>query len=141
MFARALAGSAAFVWGGAHLGLKPNHDPMNGITRLTLHHTSEHPGMRGLNDREVIAKIAKYHRDVLGWADIGYHYLIGKDGKIYQGRSLLAQGAHAGSGNNGHNLVLLWLVISCISGQAVNRQRRWLPSCASRCDCTAFPMT
>ena len=92
------------VWGGAHLALKPNHDPMNGITRLTLHHTSEHPGMRGLNDREVIAKIAQYHRDVLGWADIGYHYLIGKDGKIYQGRSLLAQGAHAGSGNNGHNL-------------------------------------
>ena len=90
------------VWGAKPI--KPNHDPMNGIRRITLHHTSEHPGMMGLNDREVISKIAYVHRDINGWADIGYHYLIGKDGTVYQGRSLTAQGAHAGGDNNKHNL-------------------------------------
>lgn len=90
----------------AHWGAAPsksNSSPMGPIRRITLHHTDEYPGMRNLTDKQTIRSIAKYHRDRLGWADIGYHYLIGRDGLIYEGRPLHLQGAHTG-GHNENNL-------------------------------------
>lgn len=90
------------AWGAEPL--KGNHDPMGTVERITLHHTDEHSGMRGRSDLEVVHAIQAYHRDNLGWADIGYHYLVGRDGRIYEGRSVSAQGAHAGGVNNKNNL-------------------------------------
>lgn len=89
-------------WGAE--SLKPNHDPMNGVRRITLHHTDEVPGIRARSDREIVSAIQRYHRNSLGWADIGYHYLIGRDGLVYEGRSAHAQGAHSGGANNVQNL-------------------------------------
>lgn len=90
------------AWGAA--ALKGNHDPMGAISRITLHHTDEHAGMRGRSDAEVVRAIQAYHRDTLGWADIGYHYLVGRDGRVYEGRAVSAQGAHSGGANNKNNL-------------------------------------
>ncbi|MBF0196426.1 MAG: N-acetylmuramoyl-L-alanine amidase [Planctomycetes bacterium] len=87
-------------------GAKPtasNSGPMGGIYRITIHHTSEHKGMDGKSDLEVVRGIARYHRDELGWADIGYHYLIGRDGRIYEGRPDNIRGAHV-KGHNQNNL-------------------------------------
>lgn len=84
--------------------LKGNHDPMGGVERITLHHTDEHDGMRGRSDADVVRSIQAYHRDTLGWADIGYHYLVGHDGRVYEGRAVSAQGAHSGGANNQRNL-------------------------------------
>jgi len=39
------------------------------------------------------------------FSDIGYHYLVGVDGKIYKGRSLEFQGAHV-LGHNNHSIGL-----------------------------------
>ncbi|MDJ0975064.1 MAG: N-acetylmuramoyl-L-alanine amidase [Planctomycetota bacterium] len=89
-------------WGAE--SLKPNHDPMNGVRRITLHHTDEVPGIRARGDREIVSAIQRYHRNELGWADIGYHYLIGRDGLVYEGRTATAQGAHSGGANNIQNL-------------------------------------
>jgi LysM repeat protein len=82
---------------------KSNVNPMGKVSRITLHHTSEYPGMDKLSDVHVIRKIAHHHRNNLKWADIGYHYLIGRDGKIYEGRPSIYQGAHTG-GHNKNNL-------------------------------------
>ena len=90
------------AWGAAPL--KSNHDPMGAITRITLHHTDEHSGMCGRADAEVVRAIQAYHQGTQGWADIGYHYLVGRDGRIYEGRAVTAQGAHAGGANNKNNL-------------------------------------
>ena len=79
--------------------IKWNHNPMNGINKITIHHTSEYPGMDTLNDLQIVRKIAQFHREVRRWADIGYHYLIGRDGRIYEGRPVSIQGAHVRSGN------------------------------------------
>jgi len=89
-------------WGAKRLG--PNHDPMHGIHKITLHHTAEIPGRMHQDDRELVKVIQRYHQSNLGWADIGYHYLIGRDGKVYEGRPLHAQGAHCGGSRNRHNL-------------------------------------
>ncbi|MBA3845690.1 MAG: N-acetylmuramoyl-L-alanine amidase [Planctomycetes bacterium] len=84
--------------------VKGNNRPMGKVTRLTVHHTDEHGGMVGLPDIEVIRRIENYHRGPeKRWAAIGYHYLIGKDGRVYEGRPTKYQGAHV-SGANENNV-------------------------------------
>ena len=62
--------------------------------RLVVHHTGTE------TDRDMSAEeIHRLHRDSFGWAGIGYHYVIRKDGTIERGRSWNTVGAHAG----GHN--------------------------------------
>ena len=80
-----------------------NRNPMNGVTRITVHHTGEHPGLEGVPQMEVLRRIERYHREERKWCAIGYHYIIGKDGKIYEGRPAKYQGAHVLS-ENPHNL-------------------------------------
>jgi hypothetical protein len=41
----------------------------------------------------IVRRVQNFHMDDKKWSDIGYHYLIGVDGKIYEGRSLQYQGA------------------------------------------------
>lgn len=81
-----------------------NCEPMGGITAITLHHTGEHLSSSGIPDLELIRRIENHHRKNLGWAAIGYHYLIGKNGTIYEGRPAQFQGAHCGGDNNRRNL-------------------------------------
>jgi peptidoglycan recognition protein len=35
-----------------------------------------------------------YHMDTNGWSDIGYNFLVGGDGNIYEGRGWIRVGAH-----------------------------------------------
>jgi hypothetical protein len=60
------------------------------ITHLTIHHTVSPP------DRPIWG-IAQYHVDVKDWPGIGYHYVIGADGKISQTNYLTTKSYHAGS--------------------------------------------
>ncbi len=84
--------------------IKANHDPMRGVSRITVHHTGHIAGMDALSDRHLVQSITRYHRDHQHWADIGYHYLVGRDGTVYAGRPPQIQGAHSGGINNEHNL-------------------------------------
>ena len=90
------------AWGAE--SLKDNHDPMARVRRITLHHTAEVAGMGTLRDAPLGKGIQDFHRNKRGWADIGYHWVIGLDGNVYEGRALDVQGAHAGGGNNVENL-------------------------------------
>ena len=90
------------AWGAEPL--KDNHDPMARVRRITLHHTAELPSMASLTDRQLMKAIQNFHRNERGWADIGYHYVIGRDGTVFEGRALNVQGAHAGGDNNIENL-------------------------------------
>ena len=58
---------------------------------IVIHHAGFPDG-----DKDSSAEdIHRFHREVNGWAGIGYHYVIRKDGTIEQGRKPLAVGAHA----------------------------------------------
>lgn len=77
-------------------------------SRITVHHTAM-PGRR-LQGRPIesvagtLRQIQKNHMQGEGWADIGYHFLIDPDGRIYEGRRIEWVGAHAGrSGGKNHN--------------------------------------
>lgn len=52
------------------------------------------------------ASMRKYHREVNGWRDIGYHYVIRKGGRLEMGRTGL--GAHTNGANDTFGI--------CISG-------------------------
>ena len=58
---------------------------------VVIHHAGFPEG-----DKDSSAEgIHKFHQDVNGWAGIGYHFVIRKDGTIEQGRKITAVGAHA----------------------------------------------
>ena len=51
-------------------------------------------------DQEITAEhIRRWHVDDNGWSDIGYHWVIERDGKLQHGRHAQSQGAHV----RGHN--------------------------------------
>lgn len=78
----------------------PNHVLMGKVVKITIHHTDEHGGMDGKSDIEIVRMIENFHRNQKRWAAIGYHYLVGKDGRIYEGRPVRFQGAHCGKNEN-----------------------------------------
>jgi hypothetical protein len=92
-------------------GLYPRREtnPMNGISRITVHHDAiVSTDLRSTAD--VARRIESIRRSHIqnGWADIGYHYLIDPSGRIWEGRTTALQGAHVKE-NNEHNLGIVML--------------------------------
>lgn len=87
-----------------------NIRPMNGVNKITVHHEGWTPvtftSATAAYDR--IEKIRQIHTRDRGWADIGYHYIIDRAGRVIEGRPIQYQGAHV-SENNPHNLGILVL--------------------------------
>jgi hypothetical protein len=55
------------------------------VRKFAIHHTASSDG--GANPAASIRAIYRYHADTLGWGDIGYNYLIDRNGLIYEGRA------------------------------------------------------
>ena len=71
---------------------------MSRIYRITVHHSANLARSPSL--REAVRTIKhdqRYHMRTKLWGDIGYHYLIDTVGRIWQGRDVRWQGAHAGN--------------------------------------------
>ena len=68
-------------------------------TRMAIHHTvtpsDSDPATR-------LRGIQAFHMDTNGWCDIGYHFLISLDGRIWEGRDLDLLGTHVGGHNTGN---------------------------------------
>lgn len=81
-------------------------DPMEKIYRLTVHHSAIY--LRDTSITTCAAQIKHIQRDHMnpdrGYADIGYHFLIDPAGRIWEGRDLRWQGAHARGENNRGNI-------------------------------------
>ena len=76
--------------------LRQNHEPMGPPTRITVHHSAEPLTSRKLSEsRKEVLRIQSIHQDDKHWADIGYHFLIDPAGRIFEGRPVEIQGAHA----------------------------------------------
>jgi hypothetical protein len=85
--------------------------PLKGSwSRITVHHSADTISNGGSGTLEesaqIVSKIQNYHLQDPGrlYGDIGYHYLIDSAGRIFEGRELKWQGAHAGGINNNQNL-------------------------------------
>lgn len=75
----------------------------DGVRALIVHHTAGGNGYRAEEGPAVVRAIYGYHTRVLGWDDIGYHLLVDRYGRIYEGRAGGVDrpviGAHAGGFN------------------------------------------
>ena len=62
-----------------------------------IHHSAFFSG----NDISTLLEIQRQHREQRQWADIAYHFLVGKSGTIYEGRALNVRGTHVEGFNTG----------------------------------------
>lgn len=85
-------------------------NPMNGISKITIHHegssTRRFTGYRETANH--LKNLQASHVNNNDWGDIGYHFIIDRDGRLWEGRSISKQGAHV-SQNNEHNLGVMVL--------------------------------
>ena len=72
------------------------------VTEIILHCADTRPEwMAGHPLAEKIAEIRRWHVQQRGWRDIGYHWVIDRDGAVAPGRRETEIGAHVESHNRG----------------------------------------
>ena len=70
-------------------------------TRATIHHTVT-PTRDSMTPQARLRQIQAFHMNVRGWCDIGYNYLVSRDGRVWRGRGAVTVGAHVANANTGN---------------------------------------
>ncbi|XP_020022737.2 N-acetylmuramoyl-L-alanine amidase isoform X1 [Castor canadensis] len=76
----------------------------------------------------------RFHQDTQGWDDIGYSFVVGSDGYVYEGRGWHRMGAHTrGRNSRGFGVAFVGNYTATLPTEAALRTvRDELPSCALR---------
>lgn len=70
------------------------------VNEIIVHCSATYPSwMEKARTSEKVAEIRRWHMQDRGWSDIGYHWIIDRDGTIQAGRAETTIGAHV----QGHN--------------------------------------
>lgn len=64
---------------------------------LVIHHSATYE----IDDVNTMRVVQNLHMDDRGWADIGYHFCVGKTGSIFEGRVMSVRGTHTAGYNTG----------------------------------------
>jgi hypothetical protein len=102
------------------------------VQYITVHHDGMEPfyGSDGRSAAGRLEAIRRAHRDK-GWGDIGYHFAIDRQGRVWEARSLAWQGAHVKDHNEG-NIGICTLgnfdrqTPTAAQTEALNRHVAWL---------------
>ncbi|KAM4695937.1 peptidoglycan-recognition protein SC2-like [Rhinophrynus dorsalis] len=65
------------------------------VTYVIIHHTAGASCTTQSTCITQVKNIQSYHMNTNGWCDIGYSFLVGEDGNVYEGRGWTTVGAHA----------------------------------------------
>lgn len=72
---------------------------MRPIDEIIIHCTATRPNWwEGKSAQEKVDEVRRWHLD-RGWSDVGYHYLIDRNGQIVEGRPVERAGAHVKNHN------------------------------------------
>jgi len=83
-------------------------NPMLPIKWITIHHDGmAYRGRTRSAARSRMQMIQSSHQNHRRWADIGYHFVVDRQGLVWQGRELRWQGAHVGGSNEGNVGIML----------------------------------
>lgn len=74
--------------------------PIRPAAFAVIHHTAGVACTTEAACAQQMRNIQNQHMNANGWADIGYNFLVGGDGVVYEGRGWARQGAHAPGYNN-----------------------------------------
>ena len=92
---------------------------MRPISEIIVHCTATRPEwMAASKTSDKVAEVRRWHIADRGWRDIGYHFVIRKDGRVELGRPLDQAGAHLEGAND------TWGV--CIAGDGDSEL--WTPA-------------
>jgi hypothetical protein len=97
-------------WGAMPAHVQHMDRNRGGWRRITVHHSAERepPPLDGTLalSAAAVRSIQKAHMEgkETGYGDIGYHFVIDPYGRVFQGRDLTWQGAHAAGDNNIQNI-------------------------------------
>jgi hypothetical protein len=75
-------------------------DDLNKV-KMAIHHT-ETPQKSGGTYEGRLRQIQAYHMDIQNYCDVGYHYLVTDDGRVWEGRPIAKLGAHVYEHNTGN---------------------------------------
>ncbi|MFZ3232407.1 MAG: hypothetical protein WA194_02570 [Patescibacteria group bacterium] len=53
------------------------------VEKVVLHHTAEN-NLKDLDDASLLRSTYRYHAVTRGWGDIGYNFVVGQRGTIYE---------------------------------------------------------
>lgn len=91
-------------WGGDTL--PPKSLPQYGAVKLAfVHHTVGTNDYGPEDSAAIVLAVAKFHRSVNGWSDIGYNLLVDKYGQVFEGRAGGIERAVVGAQAAGFNSV------------------------------------
>lgn len=77
---------------------------MRMINEIFVHCTATRPEWwADRRPSEKVDEVRRWHTRDRGWTDIGYHYLIDRDGTVVEGRPIEKAGAHV-KGHNAHSV-------------------------------------
>ncbi|XP_012616934.1 peptidoglycan recognition protein 1 [Microcebus murinus] len=81
-------------WGGQESNCNQNLSlPVSfAVVSHTAGSTCESPA----SCQQQVRNVHHYHTQTLQWCDVGYNFLIGEDGLVYEGRGWHTKGAHSG---------------------------------------------
>lgn len=84
-------------WGAQPLRMSGNPGPMPLPWRITVHHAAD--SQAPTRESDAAARMRSYQQGHFkrGWADVGYHFVIDGAGRVWEGRLLRWEGAHAGT--------------------------------------------
>jgi len=71
------------------------------VGKATIHHTVT-PTNDSLSAPARLRQIQSFHMNTNGWCDIGYNYIISRDGRVWVGRGRTRLGAHVEGHNTGN---------------------------------------
>lgn len=60
-----------------------------------------HSALYTVDDVSTMQEIQNQHMDLRLWADIGYHFGVGRSGQVFEGRELAVRGTHVETYNTG----------------------------------------
>jgi len=75
---------------------------MRKITEIILHCSATRPNwMHDAGTAAKVAEIRRWHMQDRGWRDIGYHFVVDRDGSVALGRPVEQTGSHVKGRNAG----------------------------------------
>lgn len=70
------------------------------LSKVVIHHTETPSCYSKASCAARVRSMQNYHMNTRKWWDIGYHFIVGEDGRVYEGRGWYNEGGHATNWNS-----------------------------------------